>query len=179
MSFYVYTHHRLDDGSCFYVGKGTKNRAYVKSTRNQYWKNIVNKHGYFVKIVIHNCPEKFALMLEQKLIAFYKKNNINLTNMTEGGEGVSGLVLSPETKAKISKKRKQRNTSINELVNLKQGPLKREVNFCFKGPNGKIYTGKNITQFAKENNLNYQHLVALKTGKRKSHKGWTLGATNE
>ena len=52
-NFYVYVHRTADTGRIFYVGKGTKNRAWTKGSRNLHWRNIVNKHGYTVEIVFN------------------------------------------------------------------------------------------------------------------------------
>ena len=41
--FYIYRHIRLDSNTPFYVGKGSNNRAFVKSGRSDYWMKIVNK----------------------------------------------------------------------------------------------------------------------------------------
>ena len=49
-NFYVYVHRTADTGRIFYVGKGTKNRAWTKGSRNLHWRNIVNKNGYHVKL---------------------------------------------------------------------------------------------------------------------------------
>lgn len=101
--FYVYKHIRLDTNTCFYVGKGYKNRAKVKITRNTYWKNIVAKHDYRVEFVAKGLSEKDALALEQKLIAIYRRHGRCEANLTSGGEGTT---LSEETKRKMSESRK-------------------------------------------------------------------------
>lgn len=51
---------------------------------------------------------------------------------------------------------------------------KRSKEFIIKSPNGEIIKGKNISKFCKENNLSSSHLRDVISGKRKSHKGWTL-----
>jgi hypothetical protein len=56
--FYVYCHCKKIDGKCFYIGKGTGYRYNQKTSRNQYWKNIVNKHGFTWKILINNISER-------------------------------------------------------------------------------------------------------------------------
>ena len=103
--FYVYLHKRASDGVVFYVGKGRGNRAWVKS-RNSYWKNVVAKHGYEVVISKEGLSEEEAFNEECKLIAFFRDLGVCLTNMTDGGEGVSGLVHSLETRRKLSEVQK-------------------------------------------------------------------------
>ncbi len=98
--FYVYVHRKSSDGSIFYVGKGTGNRAYVKTKRSKYWNNVVNKYGYTVEIIQNYLPEWLAFELETYLIAEYRLLGYNLCNLTEGGEGASGCTRSEETKLK-------------------------------------------------------------------------------
>lgn len=99
--FYVYLHRRATDGSVFYVGKGKRNRAWSKSSRNAHWHNIVNKHGYFVEVVQNQMQEWWAFELEQNLIHLHGFDN--LCNLTYGGEGVSGLLWTEESRRKMSK----------------------------------------------------------------------------
>lgn len=101
-NYYVYIHYRNDTNNPFYIGKGCGDRAYVKRRRNKYWNNIVNKHGYTIKIYKNNLTEKEAFKLEKELIEKYK----DLCNMTDGGEGSSGFKHSKETINQLSEFRK-------------------------------------------------------------------------
>lgn len=106
--FYVYIH-KKPDGTPFYVGKGTGNRAYQFSRRTQWHKNIVEKHGkHNIVIEIINCiNESQAFDLEKIYIKQLKHDGVCLVNLTDGGEGHSGFRQSQETKAKRSEKLKQ------------------------------------------------------------------------
>jgi hypothetical protein len=93
----VYFHRRGDNNQVFYVGVGDKKkRAYVKGGRNQYWKNIVKKHGYSVEIVNQDITFDEALELEKEYIKSFGRDT--LTNMTDGGQGTLGL--EPHNKGK-------------------------------------------------------------------------------
>jgi hypothetical protein len=85
----VYTHTRLDNGSVFYVGIGTENRAYDKRSRSDYWKRVVNKHDYRVDITHTGLTYEEACSIEKYLICFYGRSDLGLgalVNMTDGGE---------------------------------------------------------------------------------------------
>jgi len=89
--FYVYEHIRLDTMKPFYVGKGCGNRAYAKRGRNVYWHRVVYKHGYIVKKISENLDEDLAFLTEVERIDQLRRIGIELVNMTDGGEGASGL----------------------------------------------------------------------------------------
>lgn len=97
---YVYCHFRNDTGVVFYIGKGQKNRAYTKQSRNPYWHNVVKKaSGFRVEIIAKNLTAKEALQYERVLIQNFKKQHLDsLCNLTDGGEG--GLNPSVETREK-------------------------------------------------------------------------------
>ena len=117
----VYQHKRLDDNTVFYVGIGKDvARAYSKSGRSKHWRNIVNKVGYSVTILIGEISMEEACRLEVELISYYGRLYLGeglLVNITSGGElGYNrrgtwlGKKLSPEHKekfrlAKLGKKR--------------------------------------------------------------------------
>ena len=95
---YVYLH-KKDDGEIFYVGKGVGYRAWAKSNRNRYWKNVSKKHGLNVVIFKDGLSHEEALELESELISAIGRDS--LTNLTDGGDGISGFTHSEETKRKI------------------------------------------------------------------------------
>jgi hypothetical protein len=117
----VYQHRRLDDNTIFYIGIGKdKHRAYSKCGRNKYWKNIVNKVGYAVDILIDGCNIDYARVVEIGMIKDYGRFDLGegqLVNMADGGASNPGTKgtwlgkkLSPEHKeklrlAKLGKKR--------------------------------------------------------------------------
>jgi hypothetical protein len=112
--FYVYTHHKLNTGEIFYVGKGLGDR-YKWKHRSKWWKNIATKHGVLIKI--HNdCLQEWAAFeLEKELIALYgRKDNFlgPLVNLTDGGDGVGGHVHDTETRKRISTALKGRSLPI-------------------------------------------------------------------
>lgn len=119
--YYVYEHWRLDRDECFYVGKGKGNRAYQMKDRNRHHKAImakVSREGFAVevKIVASGLSEQEALNLEIERIKFWRSAGADLANITNGGEGVSGLKHSEETKKLWSQKRKGRPVSLEGRI---------------------------------------------------------------
>lgn len=104
--------HLKPNGEIFYIGIGKcKKRAYNKFNRNNHWKNIVNKYGYSVEILYNNLTIKEAKELEIYLIKYYGRKDLktgNLVNMTNGGEGTYGRIISKKSNIKRSKSMKGR-----------------------------------------------------------------------
>lgn len=105
--FYVYEHWRLDRDECFYVGKGKGIRAYKMRDRNAHHRAIMGKlsregSGMEVRMVATGLTEDEAFALEVERIAFWREAGVDLANRTNGGDGVSGLQMSDEAKAKMS-----------------------------------------------------------------------------
>lgn len=90
MNKVVYLHRRNDDLSIFYVGMGSKKRPYSKRDRNNYWNNVVKKHGYYTEIVADNLSVEDAYELEMFLISELGRKDLGtgrLVNLTDGGDG--------------------------------------------------------------------------------------------
>ena len=127
--FYVYFLRRPDKddpfepgrGQPFYVGKGCDGRSdehrrealrhrkgkesvnpYKNSIINYLWKSNLN---YEVDIIFNQLTEFEAFEIEAMGIASYGRHNKGtgiLANMTNGGDGASGLVHTEETKKQMS-----------------------------------------------------------------------------
>ena len=110
----VYQHRRLDTEEVFYIGIGTtKRRAYSNYKRSKYWHSIVNKAGYTVELLHENIHWEQACKIEQDLIKQYGRKDLglgNLINLTDGGDGRFGCIVSEETKNKMSRSHKGLNT---------------------------------------------------------------------
>lgn len=106
MQFYTYLYRDPKDETPIYVGKGSGMRAWShsKKTTNPHLKNLLNKRkieGYIVEPIIHNeVDETTALEMEKFWIAFYGRADLGLGtlfNLTDGGEGTSGIKRTPKT----------------------------------------------------------------------------------
>jgi hypothetical protein len=101
--FYAYIHAK-PDGTPFYVGKGNGRRLNMFHRRNQHHKNIVAKYGRRNILIgrLDCSDESTAFDLEMGLIKCLRRSGVDLANLTDGGHGPSGLVVTPEQRAKIS-----------------------------------------------------------------------------
>ncbi len=103
----LYKHIRKLDGIIFYIGIGNIKRPYSKIGRNNYWYNMTKKYDYYVEIIADNLTWCEACELEKKFISFYGRKNKglgSLVNLTDGGDGTTGFILSEKQKLKISKR---------------------------------------------------------------------------
>jgi hypothetical protein len=106
-TYYVYAYLRNKDsktakaGTPYYIGKGTEDRIL-----KPHGKTPIPTDKSFIIFLEQNLNEIGAFAIERRMIAWYgRKDNKTgiLNNRTDGGEGVSGVIRSAETRDKISK----------------------------------------------------------------------------
>lgn len=176
---YVYRHIRLDKNVPFYVGIGSDSngkyeRANNRHKRNQKWFNIIAKTEYKVQIMLDDLTLEEAKEKEVEFIALYgrsDKKEGTLCNLTDGGEGNPGRIVSEEWR---------RNKSIEQT-----GRLKSEE---FKQKRRDYMTGRKMPQWVRDKQSEYMKLHHPMRGKKMSeearknisegHKGLMVGEKN-
>ena len=174
---YLYRHIRLDKNIPFYVGIGSDEkfiRAYDKYRRNKKWFNIVSKTDYKVQIVLTDISLDEAKTKEVEFIKLYgrsDKKEGTLCNLTDGGEGNPGRIVSDEWR---------KNKSIEQ-----KGKICSEA---FKQKRREYMTGRKMSQESKEKLRNYMRENHPMRGKKMSdnarlnislgHKGIAIGDKN-
>jgi hypothetical protein len=187
--FYTYAHY-TPQGRLFYIGKGQRSRSHSKHGRSDYWNKIVAKHGNpDVQILANWGTEEEAFSHERLLISCFRELGYQLCNLSDGGEGPSGLKHSEEFKEKL----RQFHTGNTWRKGFKHSEeRKKKISEFFKGTKftvgntnkrkwtwvgTNIITGK-VVSFDGCNTLvaaGFQHANVIKciNGTRKSHKGYT------
>lgn len=129
---YVYKHIIKDTNQPFYIGVGglisfdNYQRANAKNwkglrSRSDFWKNIVDKYGFTVEIVLDNCTKEEALNKEIELIKLYGRQDIStgiLVNHTDGGEGNQNFSEENREKLKYWKGKSQSEETKLKLKNI-------------------------------------------------------------
>jgi hypothetical protein len=100
-----YYHKRLDTNEIFYVGIGEPSRPYEDGSRNPHWHHIVDKVGYEVIVIKENISWGEACEWEKMRIKEIGRRDLGLgplVNMTDGGEGTQGVIITEERRVNIS-----------------------------------------------------------------------------
>ena len=115
--FYVYTYSYPNGGLPFYVGKGCDRRdtSHLRKARcitesssfniRTILKLLRNNQEPVIERIVENIDEELALFIEEEFISKHGRRDLGtgiLTNLTNGGDGVSGFVRSEESKKKHS-----------------------------------------------------------------------------
>lgn len=122
--YFIYEHWRPDLNVCFYVGKGKGARAYdMRRGRNRHHKFIQEKLNDMgmsveVRIVLSELTEQEALSLEMEKISSWREKGIKLANVTDGGDGTSGVKRTSEQNKIVGDKLRGRNVSTETRMKL-------------------------------------------------------------
>jgi hypothetical protein len=187
--FCTYAHY-TPQGRLFYIGKGSEKRAHSKAGRNNYWRKVVSKHGEpDVQILADWKTEREAFDHEVLLIECFKELGHKLCNLSNGGEGPSGLKHSEEFKQRISALHKGNKWRQGLPTSARQKAIASQVHKGTKHAVGNtsrrtwVWVGTNIKSgevvsfsgFNELRNAGCQHSNVIKciNGTRKSHKGYT------
>ena len=187
--FCTYAHY-TPQGRLFYIGKGSENRAHSAAGRNDYWKKVVTKYGRpDVQILANWDTEQEAFDHEVLLIDCFKELGHKLCNISNGGEGPSGLKHSEEFKQRISALHKGNKWRLGLPTSARQKAIASQVHKGTAHAAGNtnkrkwVWVGTNIksgevVSFSGFNELRsagFQHSNVIKciNGTRKSHKGYT------
>ena len=180
--FYVYAYLRSKDSergvkySPYYIGKGCGKRAFEKHGRTVP-APVDNSYIVFVE---EGLTEIEAFSLEIYCIPSYGRIDLGngiLHNRTDGGDGVSGLSHSQETKNKMSRLKIGSQLWLGkqhtEGAKRKMSQSKQKYLYELIDPDGEVYVTQNLLDFAKQYNLTNASLHKVVRGKRGQHKGWT------
>ena len=119
---YVYRHVRLDTNQVFYIGIGSDSvhkRAKSKANRTRYWVNITAKTEYRVDILCDDLTWEEACDKEREFIALYGRVDMGtgtLVNLTNGGEGMNGILLKEETLVKFRQNKIGNKNAMSKMV---------------------------------------------------------------
>ena len=154
--YYVYAYLRLD-GRPYYIGKGKSQRAFDRHGRIK-----VPKDPWRIVLLEQNLTEFGALALERRMIRWYGRKDMGtgiLYNLTDGGEGCSGLIHTEEHKRKVGEA--SRNRVFSE-------ESRRKRSIALKGRKFSEETLQKMSLAAKGRKLSEEHKRKI-SGKGRSH----------
>jgi hypothetical protein len=112
--FYTYIYYDPSrDNEPIYVGKGTKERAwkhFYRKNMHPFTQRLQFMKKNSIKPIIGiyaGLDEELAHLIEEELIAKFGRKDLGkgpLLNLTDGGEGNNGKIISDEVREKMSKK---------------------------------------------------------------------------
>lgn len=123
-NFYVYHYLRSSDGTPFYVGKGSGSRAFEK----HFGRRAPSRDR--IVFIAKNLTEQAAFDLEILEIKRLGRKDLGtgiLRNLTDGGEGPSGMVLSEESRGKMSASRTGKALSVEHRANISAAKIGKPV----------------------------------------------------
>lgn len=189
--YYVYAYLRKD-GTPYYIGKGSGNRAWATHRVNHKGVHVPPKER--ITILESSLSSIGAFALERRMIRWYGRKDLGtgiLRNRTDGGEGLDGVVRTLEWAQKISDSNKGKPKSSSHKKNMtsvfQKGHTPWNKNLkgakCEKKQNQIIHRFKHSSgiveectmyQLREKYNLQQSNLSNVVAGRKKSHMGWVI-----
>jgi hypothetical protein len=129
------------------------NGAQKANHHNQYLARVLKKMDWKPRLLIleHGLPESELLALEMDWIAYGRRVGWRLTNMTEGGEGVSGAKPTALTRAKIGAGNRGKKMSDEAKAKLREAHLGMKASDAARAKMSASRTGIKHTAQARAN----------------------------
>jgi len=131
-AFFYPSEHKIAGQPC-YIGKGYPGRPkdHIRDAKNKQLKGIFNKSNGDLPLVIfrEGLTNDEAIAVEIALIAAVGRADKGLgplVNHTDGGEGVSGLIVSEKTRRRVSETQRGRKASLNTRARMSKSHRERE-----------------------------------------------------
>lgn len=178
--FYTYAHYKPDN-SVFYIGKGRGRRAWAKDNRNPHWHHVTAKHGEHKVEVLAQWPtEQEAFEHEKFLIWCFRDMGYSMANVTDGGEGCSGLVHTDAVKQKISEVHKGKKLTQEHIEIIRKSSTGRRHSDEVKAHLQKINKERVLTEDQKQRirnaHVGKRHSDETKKKISLAHMGKTMSA---
>jgi NUMOD3 motif len=180
--FYVYCIFRRNGAPC-YIGKGHGSRwrqHFIGGSPNAHLRSILKKEGKNLPCVIlsRDLPENQSFELEKAFIKAIgrKKYGGPLVNMTDGGEGVTGLVHSAETREKQSAANRGKKKSPEQIAAVRAGLLASPNWYKFAHRRGWRWSEEDKERFSaakRGKKLSEEHIRALSDSRNGMVRFWT------
>ena len=171
MVYYTYAYLR-EDRSPYYIGKG-KDRRVRKRSKGEI---KPPKDKSRILILKPNLTEAEAFRHEVYMINVFGRKDLGtgiLHNRTNGGDGTSGVVVSEETRRKLSEAGKGR--PVSEETRRKIGKVHEKYHYTIYSKNeDKTYETNTLNGFCKEHLLTRSNLYNTLNGNQKQHKGFKI-----
>lgn len=176
--FYVYAYLRKD-GTPYYIGKGKGNRL-LSSHNRRNSRSIKPPSEDRIFILQDNLSESESFFWEKFFIRMFRRKDNDLENgvlrnLTDGGEGTSGRIVSEQTRKKCSNSNKKYKGPQTSMWGKKRPDISKlhSKKWLITYPNGKSEEVTNLKYFCNNNNLYYSTMNKIANGVIKCHKGFT------